>query len=442
MDKTRETAAKTLVDIFDKGAYANVALSKELRRQNMTDTDRRFLTELVYGAAKAGDTLDWILARYTERPPQKMPPMIRAVLRLGIYQLFFMDKVPPSAAVNEAVNIAKKYSHGGTVKFVNAVLRTASREPERARFPDMAENPAEHLALKYFHPLWLVKHWLKIFGEEECEKLLAFNNVPPPLSLRTNTLKISRDELLMRLRSENIDATASRIAPEGIVVKDHGSLDELSLLRDGFCQVQDESSMLAAHVLSPQEGEFVIDACAAPGGKTTHIAQLTRNKSRIIACDVHEHKLAKINENAARLGATNIEAKLSDARNIGEHYAEAADRILVDAPCSGFGVIRRKADVRRKNPANIKKLPALQLAILDGAAKALKKGGVLVYSTCTTEDAENIDVVKKFLASHEKFSLDPVGAFLPQKSDATTLQLIPHRDKTDGFFIARLKRVD
>ena len=442
MDKARETAAEILHAVHEEGAYANVALVRELRRKELSDVDRRFVTELVYGAVKAGDTLDWILRRYVNRPLRKIPPMVREVLRLGIYQIFYMDKVPPSAACNEAVELTKKYSHTGTVKFVNAVLRTAVREPEKAKFPEGKGKEAERLALSCCHPLWMVKRWIKAFGVEETGRLCAFNNVQPILSLRTNTLKISRASLLEELAAAGAEAKPSGWSPEGILCLSHGALDDFPALSQGFCQVQDESSMLVAHVMAPRAGEFVIDACSAPGGKATHLAALMGNRGRVLACDIYEHKLRRIEENAARLGIEVIETTLMDARALGEKYKEQADRVLVDAPCSGLGVLRRKPDARwRKRVEEIKALPKLQSEILESAARALKPGGVLVYSTCTIEPEENQQVVESFLNHHEDFHLDDTGSFLPcGKRQEKLVQLYPQRDGTDGFFIARMVR--
>ena len=444
MDKARDTAVKILNEVHEKGAYANVALVRELRRAGLEDRDRRFVTELVYGAVKAGDTLDWILRRYVDRPLRKIEPMVCDILRLGIYQLFYLDKVPASAACNTAVDLAKKYSNAGTAKFVNAVLRTAVRQPEKAVFPSGKGHGVEELALKSQHPYWLVKRWVKEFGFHEARDLCAFNNGEPVLSVRTNTLKTNREELLAQLAQQGAEAECSIWTPEGIRITRHGSLDALTPLQQGLCQVQDESSMLVAHVVNPQPGEFVIDCCSAPGGKTTHMAALMQDKGRIVAGDVYEHKLARIKENTERLGIHIVETQLIDARQVGDTYPEQADRVLVDAPCSGLGVLRRKPDARwNKTAAEIDALPALQLEILMSAAKAVKKGGVLVYSTCTIEAAENQEVVQAFLLKQPGFVLEDTGSFLPgEKRQEKMVQLYPQHDGTDGFFIARMRRSD
>ncbi len=441
MDKAREIAIKILNEVHEEGAYANVALARHLRKAELSDQDRRFVTELVYGAVKAGDTLDWILRRYVNRPLKKIPPMVRDILRLGLYQIFYLDKVPASAACNTAVELTKKYSHAGTVKFVNAVLRTAVREPEKAAFPEGKGKATEGLALKSQHPYWLVKRWVKQFGFAEAEALCAFDNGQPVLSVRTNTLKSSREDLLKALQAAGAEVQESQWTPEGILVTAHGALDNLPPLQEGLCQVQDESSMLVAHVVDPQPGELIIDCCSAPGGKTTHMAALMKNEGRIVAGDIYEHKLERIEENAQRLGITIIESTLLDAREVGEEYEDMADRVLVDAPCSGLGVLRRKPDARwNKSAEEIAALPPLQGEILDSAAKALKAGGVLVYSTCTIDPSENDEVVEAFLTRHPEFTLEQTGDFLPVKRPDKMVQLYPQRDGTDGFFIARMRK--
>lgn len=437
----RQLALTIINEVDLKGAYANIALAHEINRQSLSEQDRRLVTELVYGTVKAGATVDWLLAQYTDRPLAKIAPVIRNILRLGIYQLFFLTKIPVSAAVNEAVKLAKKYGHPGTVKFVNAVLRNAARNPEKTSFPAADDQPIKYLALKYFHPEWLVARWVDRLGFTACEELCKANNQTPPLSLRTNTLKTDRVALLRRLAAEGVACEASSLTPEGIVCREFPALATLKSLDEGLFQVQDESSMLVAHVLRPRPGETVIDACGAPGGKSTHIAAIMQNTGRIISTDIYEHKLKLTQANAARLGINIIETQVLDAAKIHEQYAGLADRVLVDAPCSGLGVLRRKPDSRwRKSEALLAELPQLQSAILRSAASCVKPGGVLVYSTCTTEPAENEDVIQEFLAERTDFSLQPAGDYLPVPQRAELIQLWPHRDGVDGFFIARMIR--
>lgn len=424
MDKVRYAATKIIYAVCENGAYANVELAKILRQEKFSDLDRRFCTELVYGTIKTAISLDWKISMYLTRPIEKVDKKILAVLRSGMYQIFFMDKVPESAAVNESVEIAKKISVGAS-KFVNGVLRNVLRNPEKSEFPD--DDSVESIALKNFHPVWLVKLFVEEFGLDETKKICAANNIEPPLCLRVNTLRTTREEILSELKNFGAVAEKSKLVDDGIILKSHGALDKFKPLKIGLCQVQDESSMLIAHLLEPAENNFVIDCCAAPGGKTTHIAEIMKNRGKILACDIYEHKIKQISDNAKRLGIKIIEPLLLDGREIGEKFFAQADRVLVDAPCSGLGVIRRKADLRlKKNFAEIKKLPALQLEILQSAAKSLKPDGILIYSTCTILKRENEDVVKKFLTTNENFKLVEMKT------------LLPHIDGTDGFFYAKM----
>lgn len=442
----REVALKIINEVETNGAYANIALAQALNRRTvqgqLSDQDRRFITELVYGTVKTGATLDWILGNYLNRSLTKVAPIIRNILRLGIYQLFFLEKVPASAACNQSVELAKKYGHAGTVKFVNGVLRNAARNPEKVVYPDREKEPVKYLALKYFHPEWLVERWVDRLGVAGCEALCQTNNHIPPLSLRTNTIKINRDKLLKRLADEGVVCQKSNWTPEGIICQEHPGLGTLASLKEGLFQVQDESSMLVAHILGPKPGEFIIDACGAPGGKTTHIAALMNNTGKVLSTDIYEHKLALIRENADRLALTNIETRALDAVNLGNMFPLKADRVLVDAPCSGLGVLRRKPDSRwRKSPEMLHELPKLQAAILDSAAQCVKPGGALVYSTCTTEPEENQDIVRGFLNTHPEFRLEQTGQYLPsEKRSDEMLQFWPHIDGIDGFFIARMTR--
>lgn len=427
MDKARLSAVKTVYAVDAEGAYSNVALAQIIRQEKLSDIDRRFCTELVYGTIKAGASLDWKLTKYLNRPLEKVDKKILAVLHVAVYQIFFLDRVPNSAAVNEAVELTKKFVNIGASKFVNGVLRSMIREPQKSEFP--TDDSAESIALRMFHPTWLVKLFADEFGIDVAKKICAVNNTDSPLCLRVNFLKSTREEILTELKKISAQVEPSKLTAEGIICHSHGALDKFKPLKLGFCQVQDESSMTVAPFLEPKPDEFIIDCCAAPGGKTTHIAELMKNRGRIVAADIYEMKLEHIKQNAKRLGIKIIEPILLDARNIAEKFPEQADKILIDAPCSGLGVIRRKADIRwKKNLAEIEELPKLQLEILTSASKAIKRGGILVYSTCTIIRRENEDVVEKFLANNPNFKL------------IATKKFLPHVDGTDGLFAAKLVR--
>ncbi|HHT62791.1 MAG: 16S rRNA (cytosine(967)-C(5))-methyltransferase RsmB [Bacillota bacterium] len=442
----RETALNIMYRVSEKDAYANLELNKVLNREDFNPLDRSFITELVYGTIRMQGALDYILSLYIKKPLKSLPVWIHLILRMGVYQIVFLDKVPDRAAVNESVNLAKKYGHAGTVKLVNGVLRNVARGKEGLTYPLLDQDPLEHISSFYSHPRWLVERWLHQFGREETLRLCAWNNTSPQVTLRTNTLKISREELIFRLEKEGIRCFPGRYVPESIILEGIVSLDSLAAYQEGLFQVQDEGSMIVTHVLSPRPGSRVVDACAAPGGKTTHAAQLMKNEGEIKAFDIHPHKLALIEESCARLGINIVETRKEDAANLPDSLNQWADFCLVDAPCSGLGVLRRRPDARWKKEAqDIDVLADIQKKILSSAAKTLRPGGVLVYSTCTLTREENQSVVKWFLESHGDFALDVIPDISELSLDKETMQsgmiqLLPHIHGTDGLFMARMRR--
>lgn len=443
----REVALKALREIDEKGAYAAPALEGALERHPLGKLDRSLATELVYGTSRRLNTIDWVIGKHSSRPVAQMTVWIRNILRMAAYQLLFTDKIPASAAVNEAVELAKRYGHAGTAKFVNGVLRAIVRSLGELSFPDPEKELVEHLALRYSHPEWMIRRWLERYGPEATAALCRANNTTPATSVRVNRLKATREEVLEALAREGVSAAPSPVTPEGLIISGYPSIGRLRAFREGLFTVQDESSMLVAPALAPKPGETVIDACAAPGGKTTHLAEIMENRGKIIAADVHEHKLPLIREACARLGIDIVKTILADARELGGLFPSQADKVLVDAPCSGLGVLRRRPDARwRKGPEQIEELRTAQAEILEGAARCLKPGGALIYSTCSIEPEENLEVVQAFLAQHPEFTLDnlwpfvPVGFWREESLEKGYLQLLPHAHGTDGFFIARLTK--
>lgn len=436
----RLTAALVINSVFSEGAYANIALSKALGQQNYNEQDRRFVTELVYGTVKAKGTIDWLLKQLTLRPFSKIEPKILNILRLGVFQIYFLDRIPASAACNESVNLAKKFGHEGIVKFVNGVLRSAVRSKEQLVYPDADKEPKQYLSLREFHPDWLVKRWLKQFGFEGAQALCRFDNAPPPLTLRVNTLVTDRKTLLANLQADGFEAEPSRWCEAGIVCTKIPSLAVLFAKYTQKFYVQDESSMLVAPVLAPQPGQTVIDVCSAPGGKATHLAQLMQDQGVVYAADIYAHKLKLIEENARRLGLKSIQTLLHDAAVLNPEWVEMADCVLVDAPCSGLGVLRRRAEARwRKTKLDLKTFPPLQRDILRTAAQYVKPGGRLVYSTCTLEQAENHYIPAEFLENNPNWQY--AGFQHPLTGETIDeLQLLPQRDGTDGFYICALTR--
>lgn len=450
MASAREIALEILYKVDVEDTYANIAVRDVLKISILNSLDRGLVTELVYGTVRTRNTIDWFLNQLLNKGIKKVTPWIRNILRLGVYQLYFLDKIPASAAVNESVKLAKKYGHAGTVKLVNGVLRNFERRKQEFVFPDFNEKPLQHISIKYSHPEWMVKNWLKEFGVKATIELCTANNRPATNSIRTNTLKISREDLMGELKKEGVSCRESSFAPEGLIIDNFHSLDELEAFKKGYFLLQDEASMVIAHLLKPQPGAFIIDACAAPGTKTTHLAQLSNDTGQILAFDIYEHKLNLIRDNCQRLGINSVRVNLKDAREISSLYSGQADYLLVDAPCSGLGVLRRRADARwKKSLEQIKELKKLQLEILRGACGCLKPGGSLIYSTCSISPEENIEVIKEFLLSNSEFKLSSLLEYLPfplnRAEDLETakegyIQFLPHVHGTDGFFAARMIR--
>lgn len=437
---SRSAAADVVQQVLEDGAYTNIAVNKFLRSAALPEQERRFFTELVYGTVKAAGTIDWFLSKCITRPLHKIDSKILNILRVSAFQIIYLDRIPDSAACNEAVNIAKQCSNEGAAKFVNGVLRGLIRKLPEIEYPDCNDAPADHIALKYCHPRWLVKKWLKQFGFDETVALCRFDNTPSVLSVRVNTLKSSRQEMLDKLQKLGIEAVPSQWSTDGILC------DKLIALNDVFSNygnsiyIQDESSMLVADILDPQENETIIDMCSAPGGKTTHIAQKMHDRGKIIAGDIHEHKIRLIEENAKRLGITIIDAKVRDASVLDESLLGIADRVLVDAPCSGLGVLRRRAEARwRKRRQDLKVFPPLQLQILNNAAQYVKETGIIVYSTCTIEQAENHYVISEFLKEHPQWEYAKIKHPLTGEL-FDELQFLPQKDGIDGFYICALRR--
>lgn len=442
----REVALEILLRVEEQKSYSNLELKQVLDKTELSAADVGLVTELVYGTIQRQNTLDLVLAKFIKGGGKKLQPWVRILLRLSLYQIRFLDRIPDHAAVHEAVEMAKKRGHQGISSLVNGVLRNVLRQPQV-----WGEGPqgglAAQIAFEESHPEWLVERWLHTYGEETVRAICRSNNTAPHTTIRVNTLKTDRERLLAEMAREFPGVQASSVSPFGILFPS-GNAAATSWFREGFCTVQDESSMLVAPALAVQPGHRVLDACAAPGGKTTHLAELMNNQGQIVACDVHPHKRQLIEQTAARLGITNIETLVSDALELPEKGLGTFDRILLDAPCTGFGVIRRKPDLKwNKTASDIAHISALQGKLLQQVAKLLAPGGLLVYSTCTIEPEENQRIVERFVADHPGFELDrTLAADLPKQVTETIdaekgyVQLLPSHFQSDGFFISRLKR--
>ncbi len=442
----REIALRILVIVEKEKAYANIVLHHHIEKHRLQKLDRAFITELVYGVLRTLKTLDYIINLFLKHPLHKQTVWIRNILRIGVYQFYYMDKTPVGAACSEAVNLAKVYGPPGSAGFVNGVLRSVIRHGGEVTFPDIDQHTVAHLAVKYSHPEWLVKKWLGQLGLETTQKLCKANNQIPPNTIRTNTLKVNREELNRSLSDAGLKAVETSYADEGLHIDGFQSIGSLSAFKDGLFQVQDESSMLAAKIVSPHKGAKILDVCAAPGGKTTHLAQLMENTGAIKALDIYPHKLRLIAENCSRLGISNVELLLFNALDLPGPFKEWAEYVLVDAPCSGLGVLRRRPDLRwHKKPGQIKQLIRLQKTILRNAASCLKAGGVMVYCTCTINHCENTAVVQDFLGKHPDFYEADISTLLPpnlqsSRQSVGSLTIYPHQHNMDGFFMARLRK--
>lgn len=443
----RELAAFVLERVDTERAYSNLLLNQALQKAGLPRNDGALATELVYGTIQRLNTIDYLLSPFVAKGLHALEPWVRSLLRLSFYQLYYLDRIPPHAAVNEAVDIAGRWGHKGISGMVNAVLRSALRGKDGWRLPDGL--PArEAIALRHSHPAWLVGRWLEQFGEAATEAMCAANNEPPSASVRVNRLRADKDAVLAQLAEAGFDAAPSAVASPGIVVRKGGNMALTAWYEQGLFTVQDESSMLVAEALGPQPGMKVLDCCAAPGGKTTHVAELMGDEGEVHALDIHEHKTSLIRAQADRLGLGSISARAGDALRLGELYGASPlfDRILLDAPCSGFGVIRRKPDVKWfKSEQDIAAISAVQRGVLRQAAPLLKPGGCLVYSTCTVEREENEAVVEWFLNEYPEFTpdeglVDRLPALSESFAGPGTVRLLPHEYGTDGFFIACLRK--
>jgi 16S rRNA (cytosine967-C5)-methyltransferase len=415
--------------------------------RHLTSLDRAFLTELTYGVLRWRGRLDWIIQHFANTPLEKIESAILNTLRLGLYQIFFLTKTPASAAVNESVELAKKIRGKGGGGFVNAILRSAIREKETIPYPDMRQDPALHVGITQSHPLWLVQRWIEELGVEETVKICAANNRIPALTLRTNTLKIRREDLIEKLREKGLKPTPTSFSGDGILLKNGPPTSELPFLKEGLFVIQDEASQLITHILDPKPGEKVLDACAAPGGKTTHIAQKMENLGEIYAFDLRQEKLKQIEEGCKRQGIKIVRTTIGDAvDNLAVPGEIKFDRVLADVPCSGFGTLRRNPDLKwRREKEDLKRLSQLQRSILNNLSGYVSGGGALVYSTCTVFHEENEDVVETFLSENRAFKLDSLLEVLPEKCHFFIkrgyFKTFPPADDLDGFFAARLRKI-
>ena len=442
MANSRKTAFKVLLKIEQDGAYSNIALNNAVKEGELTPLDAAFTSALVYGVLERKITLDYIIKQYSKIPLRKIELKTKIILRLGLLQMAFMDKVPESAAVNESVKLAKQQKLQKSSGFINAILRSFARDNCKVKYPDI-KNKAEYYSVKYSCPQPLVKLWLESYGEENAKRILEKLSGRPNIYARVNTLRTTAEKLIDALADDKVKAEKVDFPSNAVKIADTGSIERLKAYKGGLLHIQDLSSQLCAYFLSAKKGQTVLDICSAPGGKTFTTAEYMHNSGKIIACDMYEHKLKLIEKGAKRLGIDIVETCLRDGSS-DENPLPMADRILCDVPCSGLGVLSRKPEIRYKDDLIDTNLADIQYKILCESAKYLKKGGRLVYSTCTLNPQENNKNTAKFLAEHSDF--EGVALELPPQlgrayeEQPYEITLMPHSYDGDGFYISVFTR--
>ncbi len=462
----RQLAYLALRDVH-KGAYADVAIDRALHKATLSRSDRNLVTELVYGSVRRLRSLDTLIDQLGKKKANQQNPDLRTILHLGLYQLRYLDNISAATAVNSTVELAKTNSFAALTGVVNGILRQYIRLKEESDPLQLPENPVERLGIFYSFPNWIIEAWLAQLGFAETEQLCAAMNQTPSIDLRVNILQTSIEEVEAEMQSAGV--TVNRInfknplpvheeGAEGEVSNQEdkisvpqalrlsgkiGAIQELPGFTEGWWTIQDSSAQLVSYLLDPQPGEVVIDACAAPGGKTTHIAELMGDVGKVWGCDRTPSRLKKLKENAQRLNLKSIQICTGDSRDLPQ-FTNKCDRALLDAPCSGLGTLNRRADARwRQTPETVRELSTLQAQLLDHAATWVKPGGILVYATCTVHSPENEDIIQAFLDTHSNWQIDPPLTNSPLANFAAPegwIKVLPHRHQMDGFFMVRLKQ--
>ncbi|MBB5178947.1 16S rRNA (cytosine967-C5)-methyltransferase [Planomicrobium koreense] len=433
----RDAAFSILWAVENKQAYSNLLLHQTIESYAISNKNKGLLTEITYGTLQHQMTLDYYLEPYLKG---KVEPWVKTLLRMSLYQIVYLDRVPAHAVVHEAVEIAKRRGHGGIAKFVNGVLRSVQRNGVRSF--NTISDPYEKISIETSHPVWMIKRWAEQFGLEKTREMALENNKIPSQTVRVNRMQATPEEVIEMLESEGLEAVQSKWVPECLIVT-NGQPAKTATFEKGFITIQDESSMLSAYALQAGPGMEVLDMCAAPGGKTTHIAEKMENKGHLFAMDLHKHKIKLIEETAKRLGHTVIETEVGDGKKSVERFGpEKFDRILVDAPCSGLGVIKRKPDIKyTKKEEDFDRLQEIQLELLGQAAQLLKPDGIMVYSTCTVDSVENRGTAERFLKEHPE--MEKIEVALPKElglKNTGFVQIFPQDYGSDGFFLSAFRK--
>lgn len=435
IDFARNIALNCLYKIDEENGYSNIVLDEYLNkyRDKLNKKDINLISEIVYGTITWKLTIDFILQKYSKIKLKKMSKWVLNILRMGAYQIIFLDKIPKSAAVNESVYLTKKYAYKSS-SLVNAILRKI----EKQDYEELKniQNEKERISKLYSMPEWLIEELLKEYSLQTVEKICKYSNEKPKTTIRINTLKTNKEEFLKKLKECNIEYEESSIE-NFINIKNVKNIGDLELFKQGLFTVQDMGAGKISLMLAPNKNDIVLDACSAPGGKTTHLAELMENEGKIIACDIHPHRIKLVKENASRLGIDIIKTEINDATNFIKEYEEKFDKILLDVPCLGIGVIKRKPDIKwQRKIEDIEEITKVQLEILNKCSQYLKIGGQLVYSTCSILKSENEDLIKKWLESNNMAKTKSKYKYILEQQE----KILPDRN-TDGFFICKIKRI-
>lgn len=437
MAKSAREIARLALHAFRKsGTWADAYLKDVLGKERLSRRDAALASQLTYGVLQNDKLLDFYIASFSSMPLAKIEPQILDILRIGVYQIVFLDRIPPHAAVNESVALARRTS-ARAAGFVNALLRRILAVGDA--LPEPSGTPAYVLSTRFSHPEWLVSRLLSIYGDET-ERILEENNKNPAICARVNPLVADTPAVIAALEKDGVTASMHPWLPLCVTLTETGDITQLSAYREGMFHICDPASQLAALALGVQPGMRVLDTCAAPGGKSFILAEEMQNTGALLSCDIHAHKLRRMCGEALRLHITNLTTEQYDARLLRAQEIGQYDAVLCDVPCSGLGVIRKKPEIRFKKEAEIARLPEIQCDILRTAAQYVAPGGVLVYSTCTILPCENEEVIQEFLKEYPAFSREAITLPCPNGENAGEITLLPHRNETDGFYICKLRR--
>ena len=470
IDKTRELALKILYKIDKEKAYSNIVLNEMIRKnkKELTSKDIGLISEIVYGTTTWRLTLDEIIEKYSKIKLKKISVWILNILRMGIYQIVFLDKIPKSASVNESVNLAKRYGHKSSSSFVNAILRKVTKKDYEDFYK--IDEDIQRISITNSMPKWIIEELAKELSIKEIEQIAINSNLRPNLSIRINNLKMQnfnedieqkcindevnekniKDELIKKLEEKNIKVKPG-LLEDFLIVENAKNIENMEEFQQGFFTIQDETAGIIPIILQPEETDVILDACSSPGGKTTYLAEMMKNKGKIEAWDIHEHRTKLVEATINRLGITNVEVKVNDATIYNEKYKEKFDKILLDVPCLGLGVLKRKPDIKwQKNINDLQEITKVQRKILENCSQYLKKGGELIYSTCSILKEENEDIVIEFARNHKNFSIEKINLnenemirnkeFFEKYIINGHYMQVYQNDETDGFFVCKLKK--